>query len=109
MSITLSPPESGTLPIVPWSDQVVDTVGHDPRSEYVEHYWLAVLGPSAVWLLRHLAHRFDDDPDGFELDSSPSLGLSIVKTLVESELGGHLTLGASPSGGTRADVSIPLD
>jgi two-component sensor histidine kinase len=48
-------------------------------------------------------------PQDFELDSSPSLGLSIVKTLVESELGGHLTLGASPSGGTRADVSVPLD
>ncbi|KAA1420878.1 PAS domain-containing protein [Nocardioides humilatus] len=61
----------------------------------------------------HLDITIDDDgsglPDGFELDSSPSLGLSIVKTLVESELGGHLTLGASPSGGTRADVSIPLD
>jgi two-component system, sensor histidine kinase PdtaS len=48
-------------------------------------------------------------PEGFELDGSPSLGLSIVKTLVESELGGHLTLGASPTGGTRADLSIPLD
>ena len=47
----------------------------------------------------------DDDgrglPEGFELDSSPSLGLSIVKTLVESELGGHLTLGASPCRGDR--------
>jgi len=55
----------------------------------------------------------DDDgrglPEGFDLDTSPSLGLSIVKTLVESELGGHLTLGASPDGGTRADLSIPLD
>jgi two-component sensor histidine kinase len=55
----------------------------------------------------------DDDgkglPQGFELDSTPSLGLSIVKTLVESELGGHLVLGSSPLGGTRADVSIPLD
>jgi len=55
----------------------------------------------------------DDDgrglPDGFELDSSPSLGLSIVKTLVESELGGHLTLGASPSGGTRVDLSVPIE
>jgi two-component sensor histidine kinase len=60
-----------------------------------------------------LAVGIEDDgrglPEDFELDSSPSLGLSIVKTLVESELGGHLTLGASPSGGTRADVSVPLD
>ncbi len=55
----------------------------------------------------------DDDgrglPAGFDLDGSLSLGLSIVKTLVESELGGHLTLGASRTGGTRADLSIPLD
>jgi two-component sensor histidine kinase len=61
----------------------------------------------------HLDVTIDDDgtglPDGFELDSSPSLGLSIVKTLVESELGGHLTLGGSPAGGTRADLSIPID
>ena len=79
MSITLSPPESGTLPILPWSDEVVDAVGHDPRSDYVEHYWLAVLGPSAVWLLRHVAHRFDDDPGGFELElgtTARQLGLA---------------------------------
>ena len=61
----------------------------------------------------HLDVTIDDDgtglPVGFELDTSPSLGLSIVKTLVESELRGHLTLGASPAGGTRADLSIPLD
>ncbi|MEZ0581183.1 histidine kinase N-terminal domain-containing protein [Nocardioides sp. MH1] len=61
----------------------------------------------------HLDVTIDDDgtglPEGFELDSSPSLGLSIVKTLVESELGGHLTLGESPDGGTRAELSIPLD
>jgi hypothetical protein len=79
MPITLSPPESGTLPIVPWSDDVVDAVGHDPRSDYVELFWLAVLGPSAVWLLRHLAHRFDDDPDGFDLElctAARQLGLA---------------------------------
>jgi hypothetical protein len=32
-----------------------------------------------VWLLRHLAHRFDDDPDGFELElgtAARQLGLS---------------------------------
>jgi two-component system, sensor histidine kinase PdtaS len=62
---------------------------------------------------RQLEVTIDDDgrglPDGFDLDGSLSLGLSIVKTLVESELGGHLTLGASPDGGTRADLSIPLD
>ena len=53
----------------------------------------------------------DDDgrglPDGFDLDQSTSLGLSIVRTLVESELGGQLELTGSPAGGTRAVVDVP--
>ena len=34
-----------TLLIKPWNDPVVDTLGHDPRSHYVETYWLGTLGP----------------------------------------------------------------
>ena len=42
--------------------------------------------------------------------ASTSLGLSIVRTLVESELGGQLELGAAPSGrGPGAAVDVPLD
>ncbi len=49
-------------------------------------------------------------PDGFDLDASTSLGLSIVRTLVESELGGRLSLGpASPGPGTRALVEVPVE
>ncbi|GAA4370564.1 PAS domain-containing sensor histidine kinase [Nocardioides caricicola] len=56
----------------------------------------------------------DDDgkglPEGFDLDASTSLGLSIVRTLVESELGGQLELGPVPSGtGTRAALDVPLE
>ena len=48
-------------------------------------------------------------PAGFDLDGSSSLGLSIVGTLVESELGGRLTLGPAPSGrGTQAVIDVPL-
>jgi hypothetical protein len=61
-----SPPP--TLRITPWVDPVVDTVGHDPRSTYVERFWLGVLGPSCVWMLRRVADRFEQEPDGFELD-----------------------------------------
>lgn len=54
----------------------------------------------------------DDDgvglPDGFDLDGSTSLGLSIVRTLVESELGGQLELGPAPAGGTRVVVDLPV-
>ena len=47
-------------------------------------------------------------PPDFDAGASPSLGLSIVRTLVESELGGTLTLGPAPDRGTQADVLIPL-
>ncbi|MEV5000827.1 sensor histidine kinase [Nocardioides sp. LML1-1-1.1] len=48
-------------------------------------------------------------PADFDLDGATSLGLSIVRTLVESELGGHLTLGHAPDGGTRAAISLPVE
>jgi two-component sensor histidine kinase len=48
-------------------------------------------------------------PLGFDLDSSTHLGLSIVRTLVESELGGRLTVAPAPSGtGTRVALDVPL-
>lgn len=81
-----------TLTIQPWPDPVIDTLGYDPRSRYVETFWLPTLGPSALLLLRHLADRFDRQPGGIELtvsDTSHALGLGqrdgtsspIVRTL----------------------------
>ncbi len=47
-------------------------------------------------------------PD-FDLDAT-NLGLSIVRTLVESELGGRLRVGAGPGGrGTRVVVEVPVE
>jgi hypothetical protein len=57
-----------TLSVEPWPDPVIDQLGHDPRSIYVERFWLSILGPSTVWLLRRLAEQLDDAPDGFTLD-----------------------------------------
>ena len=37
-----------TLVVVPWYDEVVDPIGHDPRSQYVELFWLNVLGPTTT-------------------------------------------------------------
>ena len=81
-----------TLTIHPWPDPILDTLGFDPRSRYVETFWLPTLGPTAVLLLRHLADRFDRQPGGIELavsDTSHALGLGqrdgssspIVRTL----------------------------
>jgi hypothetical protein len=63
-------------------DPVVDRRGHDPRSAYVELFWLGVLGPTATWLLRRLVAGFDAQPDGYELDvpaTARALGLSVTK------------------------------
>ncbi|MEX1006969.1 MAG: hypothetical protein WD271_03895 [Acidimicrobiia bacterium] len=81
-----------TLTVKPWPDPLIDTLGYDPRSRYVETFWLPTLGPTALLLLRHLADRFDRQPDGVELtvaDTCHALGLGqrdgtsspIVRTL----------------------------
>src|SRR2546423_1106786 len=57
-----------SLTIRPWPDEVIDTVGLDPRSYYVETFWLGVLGPSTTWLLRRLVNGLEASPAGFELD-----------------------------------------
>ncbi len=63
-------PPTGRLRVEPWFDPVVDEIGHDPRSLYVETFWLPVLGPSTTWLLRRFASHLDDAPRGvdFEVD-----------------------------------------
>jgi two-component sensor histidine kinase len=65
-------------------------------------------------LVGRLHVSIEDDgqglPEGFDLDRSTNLGLSIVRTLVESELGGQLEVGSAPGGrGARAAVDVPLE
>ena len=75
---------------VVWCDE--DAAGFDPRSVYVETYWLAVLGPSSVWAIRRLSDWLEDHASGIEItvdDLAVSLGLGrstgrhapIVRTL----------------------------
>jgi hypothetical protein len=59
---------SSSLTVEPWPDAVIDQLGHDPRSTYVERFWLSILGPSTVWLLRRLADGLDRRPEGYSLD-----------------------------------------
>jgi two-component sensor histidine kinase len=47
-------------------------------------------------------------PPGFDLENTTSLGLQIVRTLVEGELGGRLTLTDRPGGGTIATIDLPV-
>lgn len=69
-----------TLTVVPWRDPVIDALGYLPTSTYVERFWLAILGPSTTWLVRHLDHRLDREPEGttLELDATAAaLGLGV--------------------------------
>jgi len=73
-------PESAPalLRVIAWDDPLVEASGFDPRSVYVESFWLPVLGPSATWLLRRLADGLEDSPRGFDLpleETARSLGL----------------------------------
>jgi two-component system, sensor histidine kinase PdtaS len=47
-------------------------------------------------------------PADFDLDSSTSLGLQIVRTLVVAELGGQLSITPRAGGGTVAVVDLPI-
>ncbi|MBO0728736.1 MAG: hypothetical protein J2P57_05725 [Acidimicrobiaceae bacterium] len=69
---------SDTLTIRPWADEVIERLGFDPRSAYVERFWLGIVGPSGTWLLRRLAAGFDQAPEGYELplgDTARAIGL----------------------------------
>ncbi|HUQ63964.1 MAG TPA: hypothetical protein VM121_09425 [Acidimicrobiales bacterium] len=79
-SVLLQPEASpaSTLSIRPWPDGVIDALGHDPRSQYVERFWLGILGPSTTWLLRRLATGLEEKPAGFDLqlaETAQALGL----------------------------------
>jgi two-component sensor histidine kinase/PAS domain-containing protein len=89
----------------------VDAGDHDLPREAVPISGEIVV--SVRQLVGRLHLTVEDDgrglPDGFDLDESTNLGLSIVRTLVESELGGQLELTAAPGGGTRAVVDVPSE
>ena len=67
--------EPATVMVVPWHDPIVDAVGFDVRSHYVELFWLNVLGPTATWTLRRLVTGLDRYPLGYELDLAETAGM----------------------------------
>ena len=62
-----------------WVDPVVNATGLDACGEYVETYWLGVIGPSATWVLRYLSRELEIFPNGYCLDlndTASALGLA---------------------------------
>ena len=73
-----SPTVDSHIWVSPWN-QGSGHSGHDPRSGYVERFWLGIIGPSSVLLLRHLARHLDACPEGGVIDLSTTarrLGIS---------------------------------
>ena len=70
----------------------------DVRSEYVELLWLAVLGPSATWLVRRLWTLAVAFPQGTWIDTaelSISIGLGAGRGLVTRALRRLVLFGAA--------------
>ncbi|MDA8025603.1 MAG: hypothetical protein M0T78_03550 [Actinomycetota bacterium] len=44
----------GEVAVSHWPDQLIETFGFNAGSHYVEHFWLPILGPSCVILMRRL-------------------------------------------------------
>ena len=42
------PREQCAIRVLPWPDPVIDSLGFDPRTAYVERFWLGVLGPTST-------------------------------------------------------------
>lgn len=93
------------LTVTPWRDASLERSGVDPRDPYVERFWLGILGPSTVLLLRRFARGLEEQPDGFKvpvLDTSRALGLGrgtgsrspIMRTVARAESFGMLHLAA---------------
>lgn len=80
---TPRPAAGETITIRAWVDPLVDDHGHDPRSVYVETFWLGVLGPTATWLLRRFASELEAHPEGVDFDlvsTAASMGMSFRST-----------------------------
>lgn len=70
--------DDAVITVRAWHDPVVEALGHDARSLYVETFWLPVLGPSTILLLRRLAGALAATPAGCAIgvvETSRALGL----------------------------------
>ena len=87
--------------VVTWHDELVESIGVDPRSAYAEQFWLPVLGPSATWLMRRLVGRLESFPEGFDLD----LGETSLALGLGSSQGRNSTIGRTIGRCVRFDVA----
>jgi two-component sensor histidine kinase len=99
--------EIATPLVMVLAELVQNAVGHafpDGRPGKVE----LMVERSARWLDIVIRDNGRGLPSGFSLERSDGLGLQIVRTLIESELRGSLSLRGPRTGGTEAVLRIPL-
>jgi two-component sensor histidine kinase len=111
-SFGVLPSETATALAMVLTELLQNAVEHGYDADAADLHGEIVL--TARRIVGRLHVTVDDDgrglPKAFDLDGSTSLGLSIVRTLVESELGGQLELGPQPAGtGTRAALDVPVE
>lgn len=73
-----------SLRFTSWRDIDLESRGYDPRSTYVEKFWLPFLGPSTVVLMRRITELLEENPHGFSVELSDlsqmiGLGTNISK------------------------------
>lgn len=74
MTISTTLPGDGLITLAPWPDALADASGHPVRSEYVERFWLGIVGPTAMWLLRRCSDEVLSHPTGVVIDLHPLAG-----------------------------------
>jgi two-component sensor histidine kinase len=100
--------------------------GHDPESDDAEGSGQGGAEGSGAASVGHVAITLEDRgtelslvvrddgcglPKGFDIERTSSLGLSIVRDLVMSQLGGSIIMEAVPpaaGGGTRVLITVPM-
>jgi two-component sensor histidine kinase len=110
-SFGVLPSESATALAMVLTEVLQNAVEHGYAPDDEAH---GVIVVSARRLVGRLHVVIEDDgrglPEDFDPDRGTSLGLSIVRTLVESELGGLLEIGpAHGQAGARVAMDLPLD
>lgn len=86
-----------TITIARLTDPVVDRHGFSVASDYTEKFWLPTLGPTATWLLRHIAphteggaeYEVDVDTLGRSVGLVDPKGEKLAATLRRLETFGH--------------------
>jgi hypothetical protein len=66
--------EHDPLQVIALPDVVIDAVGFPADSTYAETYWLPILGPSSLWLLRRMCGWLELRPDGVAVPHVPLAG-----------------------------------